>query len=110
MRAYLIDEISSSDMERARHYLMSRAEASPLEGLFWLQVPKRLLTGIHLEHTQCQPYCVAIETGAHFVRFELLVRSRANHRCSCSSYASEEQRQFVIEFAEELLRELSIRT
>lgn len=110
MRAYLIDEISSSDIQRARDYLFQRAEPSAVQDLFWLNMPKGLLRGIHLQHTQCQPYCVAIEVGAHFVRFELLLRSRVNHRCGCSRYAEGEQREFVIGFAEELLRELSIRT
>lgn len=110
MRAYLIDEISSSDIQRARDYLFHHAEPSGVQDLFWLNVPKGLLHGIHLQHTECQPYCVAIEVGAHFVRFELLVRSRVNHRCACSRYAEREQREFVIGFAEELLRELSIGT
>jgi hypothetical protein len=110
VRAYLIDEISSSDVERARHYLHQHAEISAVEDLFWLELPRDLLRGIHLAHLQCQPYCVAIELGRHFVRFELLVRSRANHRCGCSRYAEPEQREFVIRFAEALIQELSIRT
>jgi len=110
LRAYLIDEISSSDVEKVRAYLEEHAQASAVQGLFWLEVPEALLKGVHLEHLGCRPYCVAIELGAHFLRFELLVRSRSNHRCGCSSYAEPEQREFVIRFAEKLIRELSIRT
>lgn len=110
VRAYLIDEIPTPDIEKARQYLSAHAQLSAVEGLFWLEVPHGLLTGIHLEHTQCQPYCVAIEVGAHFVKFELLLRSRVNHRCSCSRYADEKQREFVIAFAEDLIRDLSLRT
>lgn len=110
MRAYLIDEISSSDVERALGYLHEHAQASAIQGLFWLELPEALLRGVHLQHAECRPYCVAVEVGAHFLRFELLVRSRSNHRCGCSKYAEPEQREFVIRFAEELIRELSIRT
>ncbi len=110
VRAYLIDEIPTPDIEKAREYLSTHAELSAIEGLFWLEVPQGLLNGIHLEHTQCQPYCVAIEVGAHFVKFELLLRSRVNHRCSCSRYADEKQREFVIAFAEDLIKDLSLRT
>ncbi len=110
LRAYLLDEISSSDMEKARGYLKQHAQASAVQDLFWLELPEALLRGIHLEHVECRPYCVAIELGAHFVRFELLVRSRNNHRCGCSKYAEPHQREFVIRFAEELIQELSIRT
>lgn len=110
LRVYLLDEISSSDVEKVRGYLQEHAQASAVEDLFWLELPESLLSGVHLQHLECRPYCVAIEVGAHFLRFELLVRSRNNHRCGCSKYAEPEQREFVIRFAEKLIRELSIRT
>jgi hypothetical protein len=110
MRSYIIDEISRSDMEQLRGHLEERTERSSLEDLYWLNLPPELLEGVQVEHEGCQPYCVAIEVGDHFVRFELLVRSRVNHRCGCASYAEPAQREFVIAFAEEMVRELKIQT
>lgn len=110
MRSYLIDEIPSPDIEKARKYLLAHAHLSAVDDLFWLELPETLLGGIHAEHKECQPYCVAIEVGKHFVKFELLVRSRVNHRCWCSRYADAKQREFVFEFADRLIRELTLRT
>lgn len=110
MRHYTADEISSSDIQKIRNYLDEHADRSSLEDVYWLDLPSTLLTGIQFEHTQCQPYCVGIEVGDHFVKFELLIRSRVNHQCRCPRYAERTQREFVIEFAEKMIHELGIRT
>lgn len=110
MRSYTIDEVSDGDMKRVRSYLDHHAERSPIEDLYWLILPERLLTGIHGQHTGCQPYCVAIELGRNFVKFELLVRSRVNHRCRCSRFAEASQRDFIMAFADEMIERLEIWT
>jgi hypothetical protein len=110
MRQYLIDEVSKADIEKIRSYLNSHADPSSLEGLYWLPLKSSLLRGIQVEHKTCQPYCVAVELGRDFVKFELLIRSRVRHNCTCSRYAVDEQREFIIGFAERLIEELGIRT
>jgi|YNPNPStandDraft_1061719.scaffolds.fasta_scaffold01571_1 hypothetical protein len=110
MRSYTIDEVPGGDLAKVRHYLDEHAERSPVDDLYWLVLPQRLLTGIQGVHLECQPYCMAIELGHGFVRFELLVRSRVNHRCRCSRYADLHQREFVISFADEMIERLGIRT
>ncbi|MGQ9654182.1 MAG: hypothetical protein ACUVXD_08965 [Thermodesulfobacteriota bacterium] len=110
MRSYTIDEISERDMRKVREYLDDHAERSPIEDLYWLVLPEHILTGIHGEHLQCQPYCTAIELGHDFVRFELLLRSRVNHRCRCSRYAEAPQKEFVMAFADEMIKRLDIWT
>jgi hypothetical protein len=110
MRSYLIDEISASDMERVRHYLEEHTERSPIQDLFWLPLGDSFLTEIQQQHVQCQPFYVAIELGRSSVKFELLVRSRVSFRCGCTQYAEDFQRDFVVGFAERLIRELRIRT
>jgi hypothetical protein len=110
MRQYTIDEISSDDIQKVRHYLDEHSHRSSIQDLYWLNLKPSLLRGIQLEHAGCQPYCVAIEVGDHFVKFELLIRSGVNHHCGCSRYAEPAQREFVIDFAEKLIGELGIRT
>jgi hypothetical protein len=110
MRSYVLDEISSADIEKAREYLDAQAERSSIEDLYWLTLPRDLLSEEQSRHAECQPYCVAIEVGDDFLRFEFLVRSRVNHRCRCAGYPEEGQREFVMAFADELIRELQIRT
>jgi hypothetical protein len=110
MRHYTIDEVTTADVQRIRTYLAEHSERSAIEDLYWLSLPAELLQGVQGEHEDCQPYCIAIEVGNHSLKFELLVRSRVNHRCGCSRYADPAQREFVIEFAENLIRTLGIRT
>jgi hypothetical protein len=110
MRSYELDEISTSDMAQVRAYLAEHAVGSALVDVFWLHIPEKLLTGIQAEHGDCQPYGTAVEAGDHFVRFELLVRSRLNHRCACARYATPPQRDFVIAFAEAMIETTGIRT
>ena len=110
MRHYTIDEVTTADVQCMRAYLSEHSERSAIEDLYWLSLPAELLHGIQVEHQDCQPYCVAIEVGNHCVKFELLVRSRTNHRCDCPRYAEPAQREYVIDFAENLIRSLGIRT
>jgi hypothetical protein len=110
MRHYTADEVSSSDIQKIRQYLDQHAQRSSIEDLYWLDLAPSMLTGIQLAHTQCQPYAVAIEVGDHFVKFELLIRSRVNHHCECPRYAEPAQRESIIQFAEEMIRQLGIRT
>jgi hypothetical protein len=110
MRSYHLDEISTPDMAKIREYLAEHAVRSPLADVFWLPISGELLTGIQEEHGDCQPYGVAVEVGDHFVRFELLIRSRVNHRCGCAQYAAPAQREFVTTFAETMIGSLGVRT
>jgi len=45
-----------------------------------------------------------------FVRFEFLVRSQKTLRCSCIDYATRQQRDFILAFADRLVEELQLKT
>jgi hypothetical protein len=51
-----------------------------------------------------------VELGDDFVRFELLIRSRQTMRCACIGYATRQQRDFILAFADRLVEELALRT
>ncbi len=110
MRAYLVDELRESDMQKIRPYLDQRAERSSVEDLYWLHLPDRLLAGVQEAHRDCRPYGAAVEVGDRWVRFELLIRSRSDHRCPCARYADPLQREFVMGFADGMIRDLEIQT
>jgi len=110
MRSYVLDEISAKDIGRIRDYLDENSERSSIEDLYWLDLDPSMLSGVQEEHRECQPYCLAIELGDHFVKFEFLVRSRVKHNCICFQYASTTQRSFVMDFADRLITELGVRT
>ncbi len=110
MRYYLVDEISLSDMEKLNTFLRQDAIRSELEQLFWIQIPKELLNDIQAMHRECQPYQFAIEVGSEWLKAEFFIRSRNNLRCTCSEYCTPSQRDFIIQYIQDMLETLEIKT
>ncbi|MCD6320215.1 MAG: hypothetical protein J7M03_05985 [Candidatus Desulfofervidaceae bacterium] len=110
MRQLLFDEIGQTDIKKIKHYLNKHAELSPLGGIYWVNLPEGLWDETQKAHTTCQPFYFAIEVGGNYVRIELLIRSRQKLHCECIKYANSDQRNFILEFADNLLSTLKIRT
>ncbi len=110
MRQYLLDEISRGDLPRIREYLQEHAVASGLEDVWWVDLTEDLLTPDQFSHQDHRPFRFAIELGDRFLRFEFLIRSRETMRCSCIGYATRQQRDFILAFADRLVEELALRT
>jgi len=105
MRQYLIDEISFLERDNIESYLKRTLRPGPLDGVFWLEVPQDMLGDEQRNHEECSPFYFAVVLEKDSVRFEFLVRSSNNMHCSCISYATPGQRQFVLDFADRLLSE-----
>lgn len=115
MRQYQLDEIARKDIPRVRQYLNEHATASSLSDIWWVDLPEDLLSPEQFEHRQCRPFRFAVEVGEpevgdSFVRFEMLIRSRESMRCSCLGYATRQQRDFILGFADRLVENLALRT
>jgi hypothetical protein len=110
MRAYLIDEISVSDMDKMRDFLEKNAIRSNLDQIFWVQVPDGLLTVTQLEHRDCRPHVFSVELGLDWVKFELYIRSLKNMRCTCPGYGSVDQMNYIIAFAHRIIEQVGITT
>jgi len=110
MRAYLIDEIPHSDMEKITDFLQKNAINSNLDQIFWVRIPEDLLSGAQFSHHECRPFAFAVELGDDWVKLEFLIRSQPNIRCDCSGYCNAQQMDFVIKFAHNMLDRLKIRT
>lgn len=110
MRAYLIDEISSSDMGKINGFLKQNAITSKLDQIFWVLIPEDLLNEAQFNHRNCQPHAFAVELGQDWVRLEFLVRSQKDMRCTCSGYCTPQQMDFIIRFAHGMLDGLGIKT
>ncbi len=109
MRTYEVDELPAKAIERVVRKLNDSGLAASLEGLFWLPLPRELLTAEQLEHFDlCGPYCLSLDCGHDQLRLELLVRAMNKLHCSCIAYATAEQRAYIIDFLDTLLRELDI--
>lgn len=110
MRQYLLDEIARNDIPRAREYLNDHAIAAGLEDIWWVDLPEDLLSPEQFSHRDCRPFRFAVEVGDNFVRFEFLIRSLQTMRCTCIGYATRQQRDFILAFADKLVDELGLRT
>lgn len=110
MRQYHLDEISRDDIPRIRDYLNDHATASRLDDIWWVDLTEDLLSPEQFAHHDCQPYRFAVELGDRFVRFEFLIRSRQTMRCSCIGYATRQQRDFILAFADRLVEDLALKT
>ena len=110
MRQYQLDEISRKDIPRIRDYLQDHALASSIEDLWWVDLPEDLLSPEQFAHQDCRPFRFAVELGDDFVRFEFLIRSEQTMRCACIGYATRQQRDFILAFADRLVEDLALKT
>ena len=109
MRQYVVDELRADEVEKIKEYLDKYCDLSDMVGLYWLKIPGDILSPTQYEHKSCQPHCAAIELGDKWVKFEMLVRSRQKIRCECVSYATPQQRTFLLSFVDNLLDQTGIR-
>jgi hypothetical protein len=110
MISYLIDEVPRTDLQKLRAHLKDTAMPSSMEGLFWVPLPEDILSETQYDHEDCKPHVFAVELGDDWIKMEFFVRNLANMRCTCSDYATRQQRDFIIRFAHTLIRDLGIRT
>jgi hypothetical protein len=105
MRQYVIDEISFLERDNLDSYLKRTLKPSSLEGVYFLSVPPDLLGPEQQGHEDCGPFYFTVILEQSSLRFELLVRSASNMHCSCIAQVTPAQRQFVLEFADRMLKE-----
>jgi hypothetical protein len=109
MKQYVIDQLRESDHSQILAYLKNDAEEAEFGDVFWHKLPEELYTDIQKEHTDCQPFCFAINLSLNQVDFELLIRSRQILRCNCIGYANKAQRDYILDYADRMLKDLGIR-
>jgi hypothetical protein len=109
MKQYVIDQLRTSDYEKILGYLEKNTESTAIEGIYWANLPAELYSVIQTEHSNCQPYYFAINLNWNDVAFELLIRSRQVIRCGCIAYATPQQRDHIIHFADRMIVELQLK-
>ena len=109
MRQFVIDELSILERDNLESYLKRSLKPGPMEGIFWIALPEDLLAETQHGHEQCAPFYMAVELEEKRLCFEMLVRSKTNLHCSCIAWATSSQRQFVLDFIDNMLEEEQIR-
>lgn len=109
MRNYIIDELTSENIETFCKFCDAREMQSSMGGIYWLELPEDLLTDEQREHKdECGPHCCGIEILENAIGLELLVRARNKLRCSCVTYANEKQRSWAMNTLDSWLKTLEI--
>ena len=110
MRQLYWDELLPSDVGRIRDWLEDNAQSATVGDVFWVNLPRELLTPEQEAEKDSHPFCFAVELGRDDVRFEFLIRSRKVMRSPAAGYATGAQLRFTMEFADRLLQELDVQT
>lgn len=108
MKQYVIDQLRPEDYDRLKRYLDDRFAVSCFEGLYWVMLSDDLLDERQKAHKECQPHYFALELLPDRLSCELLVRTRERIRCGCIQYATEVQRNWLIQFIDAVLEKLDI--
>ncbi len=109
MKQYVIDQLRDSDFHQIKAFLDETAETASLDGIYWMDLPPECYSPMQREHSQCQPFYFAIHLTWNEVAFEFLIRSRQVIRCQCIAYASPQQRDHIIRFADRMIEQLELK-
>jgi hypothetical protein len=108
MKQYVVDELRPSDHDILKAYLDEHLANASLEGLYWKTIDNSLLTQKQATHTQCAPFCFALVLTPEKLTCELLVRTRNRVRCDCMEYATTEQRNWLVQWVDNVFNELGL--
>jgi hypothetical protein len=110
MKQYVIDELRPADHKTLKAYLDKHYGPAALGSIYWIPIGSGLLTEVQAEHRQCQPHYFALDLLPDRLACELLVRTKNSVRCSCMAYATQKQRDWLIELIDTIFKRLEIKT
>ncbi len=108
MKQYVIDGLSLKDYTALKEYLDKHLDTAPIGGIYWLELDRETLTPEQAAHTDCHPHVFALMLEESYLSCELLVRIKTNIKCDCMGYATKEQRDWLVDWADAVLEHLSI--
>ena len=109
MKYYLFDEIPHKDMKKIEEFLEKNCTRSGIDRLFWVEVPGNCLSEMQSGHKDCQPYVFPIETGKDWIKAEFFIRTLRDLNCTCSGYCMNNQRDFILDYMDNIIASLNIR-
>jgi len=110
MKQYVVDELRPGDHDALKKFLDENLGASGIDGVYWRPVEDALLTPEQASHTQCAPFFLAFTLTPDSLACEFLVRTKNRIRCDCIAYATTEQRDWIIQWVDDVLDRLGIIT
>ena len=108
MKQYVIDGLTLKDFTVLKAYLDEHLESATIGGIYWLELDPKVLSDVQVGHENCHPHVFALMLEESSLSCELLVRIKTNIKCDCMSYANEEQRNWLVNWADAVLEKLGI--
>ncbi|MBW2440744.1 MAG: hypothetical protein JRH12_09735 [Deltaproteobacteria bacterium] len=108
MKQYVVDELRPQDYEALKKYLDKEFGPAEMDGIYWIPVAAELLADIQRQHAQCRPHYLALDLDQGRIACELLVRTKTRMRCDCIQYATERQRNWLIELIDNIFNRLGV--
>ena len=108
MKQYVIDELRLEDHKALKKYLDEKFGPAGMDEIYWIPVDSNLLTRIQQQHKDCRPHYLALDLEPDRLACELLVRTKNRMRCDCIQYATEQQRNWLIELIDTIFDRLGI--
>jgi hypothetical protein len=109
MKQYVIDELRPEDYKALKKYLNEQFGPPAMDRIYWIPVETDLLAPIQIEHEGCRPHYLALDLDPDRIACELLVRTKNRMRCDCIRYATEKQRNWLIQWIDNLFNRLGIK-
>ena len=109
MKQYVIDEVRPHDYETIKTYFDENFISSTIGGIYWIPLDHDIFTQVQAEHIDCQPFYFAASLKPNLIAFEFLVRTTNKIRCSCMGYATEKQRNWLINSVDAIFEKLKIK-
>ncbi len=110
MKQYVIDEFRPDDYQKIKEHLDANFAAPGFDGLYWLPLDELAYDKVQKQHTDCQPFYFALELTTERLACELLVRTNKCVKCQCIQYATEDQRNWLIQSVDTMADRLGIVT
>jgi hypothetical protein len=110
MKQYVIDELRPADYQKIKTFLDENYGPAALDGVYWIALPPDYYGRVQAEHKGCQPFYFAIDLEQNMINCELLIRTKTRVRCDCISYATEKQRNWLIQFVDRIFEKLEVKT
>ena len=108
MKQYVVDELRPEDYEVLKKYLDEAFGPAEMDGIYWIPVADEILADIQRQHGQCRPHFLAVDLDQSRIACELLVRTKTRMRCDCIQYATEKQRNWLIELIDTIFDRLGV--
>jgi hypothetical protein len=108
MKQYVIDELRPNDHRKLKEHLDAKYAVAGFDGLYWIPLDEQMLEAAQKDHSDCQPFYFALELFSDRLACELLVRTNQRARCRCIQYASERQRQWLMQAVDSIFSTLEI--